>query len=215
MLDGENECRKDQVLFIYLFCPSTVSTNSAHKLQVYEENEVRSVSHFVLHAEKERKEKEILDQSQRAPASLSRGTRVPLIWEAITPSIPPTSLPPTNTRGRAELPPSSHTNALSSSLPLGYSSSSYTVEFTPMPNSSRFTAWQRQQELRLNITTAFALTILTIRSTGSPARLYPRILDRNTYLPLESIYLEIDMIYYALRLCVHIYIKREIDWRRR
>lgn len=79
-------------------------------------------------------------QSQRAPASLRRGTRVPLICEAMTLSMVPTSFPPINTTGTEEEPPRSLIRAFSISLPLGSSSSSCTVGFTPIPQNNRLMA---------------------------------------------------------------------------
>lgn len=110
-----------------------------------------------------------LIQSQRAPASLRRGTSVPLMWAAITRSMAPTSLPPMKTTGTAgaEPPPSSRESARSISLPRWSSSSSTTVGLTPMPQKSRFTARHMQQLLTLKITTALSDASRSTRSSPS------------------------------------------------
>ncbi|KAK8310740.1 hypothetical protein V6Z11_D02G204100 [Gossypium hirsutum] len=109
----------------------------------------------------------IKNYSQRAPASLRSGTKVPLIWEAITRSMAPISFPPMKTTGTGCEFPSSRISAVSKSLPLGSWSSSYTVGFTPIPQKSLFTAWHMQQLLKLNITTAFSEASFTTLSIGS------------------------------------------------
>ncbi|CAD5179190.1 unnamed protein product [Musa acuminata subsp. malaccensis] len=113
-------------------------------------------------------------QSQRAPASLRRGTRVPLMWAAMTRSMAPTSFPPMNTTGTAALPataapppPRIRARARSISPPRGSSSSSTTMGLTPMPQKSRFTAWHMQQVLTLKMTTALSPASRSTRSSAS------------------------------------------------
>jgi hypothetical protein len=71
----------------------------------------------------------------------------------MTLSVEPTSLPPMNTAGTAGLRPSSLASALSISFPLGSSSSSTTIGFTPRSRNRRIIVWHMQQELLLKITT--------------------------------------------------------------
>jgi len=105
-------------------------------------------------------------QSHKAPASFKRGTSVPLMWEAMTRSIPPKNFPPTNTAGTAWPPPTSLCRAFSMSLPWCSSSSSYTVGLTPRLQKRRLITWHMQHELMLKTTTAFSEASLSTLSSG-------------------------------------------------
>ncbi|KAM1226163.1 hypothetical protein ACFX2J_005538 [Malus domestica] len=69
----------------------------------------------------------------------------------VVPSIKTTCLPLIKATGTAEEVPSSLINALSKSLPLGSSSSSYTVGLFPMPQKRGLMAWHLQQLLILKL----------------------------------------------------------------
>jgi len=103
-------------------------------------------------------------QSHNAPARLSIGIKDLLRWRLITSLAPPTSWPPMNTAGTAGLHPRL-TRACSISLPLGISSSSWTVGFAPKSQRSVLMVWHMQHELLLKITTGFSELILATRSS--------------------------------------------------
>ena len=92
--------------------------------------------------------------SQRAPAAFRRGTKVPLMWQAMRVSIPPKNLPPTKTAGTECWPPASWYRTDCISEPYFSLSSSTIVGPTPRPKSSCFITWHMQQPLMLNTTTA-------------------------------------------------------------
>ncbi len=124
--------------------------------------------------------------NHNAPASFNCGTRVPLMWAAMTRSRPPNSFPPTNTAGTAcdSAGPTSRNSAFSRSLPPLCSSSSYTVGPTPRLQKRRFTTWHMQHPLWLNTTTAFSAASLSTFSIAIAVRSPPslRVLSKS-FLP--------------------------------
>ncbi|CAL9764400.1 unnamed protein product, partial [Musa acuminata subsp. burmannicoides] len=93
------------------------------------------------------------------------GTSSPVMWTATRRSIPPSSLPPTNTTGsisgRRRSPPATSNSAASSP-------SSHRAGLTPSPCSSRLATWHMQQPLRPTTTTGFSATIRRIPLPSTP-----------------------------------------------
>lgn len=96
----------------------------------------------------------VYGQSHKAPASLSKGTRLPPRCSDMTLSVEPISRPPIKTAGTGGLLPNNFINAFSISAPRGSWSRSQTTALAPRSWNRLFTLQVMQHELKLKMTTA-------------------------------------------------------------